>query len=150
MENSTTTQESKIHHHKPAHPPISLEEALERGKRWSDVLGELKYFQGSYARYKPKALFIPYEDLKELIEHHEKHHKHVGGVRIYFGLVPSPLTIDPTPVSFDLRGSIVAVGKDGKDIIAAPGDENAEGIGEIYDFTAPCPDVCDVTSRLFP
>ncbi|MBB6499184.1 hypothetical protein [Pedobacter cryoconitis] len=151
MDNIATPESIGHHHHppKPVDPPISLEEAKDRAKRWSDLLGELPYFSGRYAQYKPKALFIPLPDLLALIEHHKKHDKHLSGIRVYFGLTEDTTPIYPDPPTFRMRGSIVAVGMDQKDIITKTGEGAENGIGDIYDFTAPCPDLCDTASPLF-
>lgn len=149
MESTNEIHKAKVNHHEQKDPPISLPDAIERGKKWAALLGELPYFSGNNAKYKPKALFIPYQDLKDLIEHHERNHHHVKGVRVYLGLVPNLTPIAPDPVTYDMRGSVVAVGPDGKDIIRTLGSNYAGDIGDIYDFTAPCPDVCDTSSPLF-
>jgi len=151
MDNIATPDSINKHYQpKPVDPPISLEEAQARAKRWSDLLGEIPYFTGPNAKYKPKALFIPLPDLLALIEHHKKHDKDLSGVRVYFGLTMDLTPIIPDPATYRMRGSIVAVGTDGKDIITKPGCDGSEnGIGDIYDFTAPCPDLCDTASPLF-
>jgi hypothetical protein len=98
----------------------------------------------------PRAILIPINDLMAIIEKYSAIDEDgnvtnsLSGVRAYFAV---KLTDESKPD--DVTALVVAVDKDGKDIIPV-GDGLEDGPdSEIYDFTKPCPDVCDPTSPLF-
>lgn len=106
---------------------ISLETAISWAKKWRKK-------EGTYNNhYKVKAMFIPKDDITALLS------KEIDGVRAYLG-------VDENDVE-----KLILVGtklKEGTDIYEdlLPGSTNT--YAEIYDFTRPCPHMCDPKSVL--
>lgn len=99
----------------------------------------------------PRAILIPIDDLLAIIKKYSTVDEggniinELQGVRAYFAVKATDKELLD-----DVTGLIVAVDKNGRDIIPVGED----GLGdpkdsEIYDFTKPCPDSCDPTSPLF-
>jgi hypothetical protein len=84
-----------------------------------------------------RAFYIPIQDIIELAKMHEG----VEGVRAYL-MLPDPQQIATVKVA------IVPVTKDGKDILRKKSDTIDEQ-STIYDFTQPCPHLCDTGSDLY-
>lgn len=138
---------------------IAIAEAQKRIKDWRELIGSMPSFKGSNADFIPRAMFIPYEDLKEILEKYDKqrkgdpHHKHKYpmGIRVYYSLlVPGHPVIDPPGSTIEMRLTAVAVTHEGKDfpfVDSISGDVDATTY--VYDFTSPCPSTCDTTSDLY-
>jgi hypothetical protein len=102
----------------------------------------------------PRAILIPIDDLMAIVEKYTvvdddgNITNSLSGVRAYFAVKVSDMDLDD-----DVTALIVAVDKEGKDLINTkkglgnPGDDDDDS--EIYDFTRPCPDICDVGSPLY-
>lgn len=87
-----------------------------------------------------RAFLIPMSDMINLSDFQ---YQDCNNVRAYLGMsVPGDIT--------SLKLVIVPVDANGQDVlkITPPGDGAAEQ-SAIYDFTSPCPSVCDVDSPLF-
>jgi hypothetical protein len=78
--------------------------------------------------HKIKAFLIPQDDITQLFQY-----EGVCDVRTYMGLDENGIH----------KMIIVGVDANGKDLI----DESKQQF--IYDFAKPCPDICDVTSKLY-
>ena len=115
------------------HNTIPLEEAIERIRVYREVASRI--FPPENV---PKAIFIPIDDVMEIIEKYNRREE-VSGIRVYF----SQLTDEPETA--EVRGLVVPVRKDMTDIV----DSGPDGESSIYDFTMPCPTQCDIKSRLF-
>ncbi|MFA6277694.1 MAG: hypothetical protein WC622_13140 [Pedobacter sp.] len=129
-------------------PTIPLNAAIARVTRFREQLSK----QASEATVIPRAILIPINDLMAIIEKYSSVDDEgnvtnsLQGVRAYFAVKLTDEKLDD-----DITALIVAVDKNGKDIIPTtdtglgnPGDDS-----EIYDFTKPCPDVCDPESPLY-
>lgn len=100
----------------------------------------------------PRAILIPINDVLAIMEKYTvvdaegQSHISLSGLRAYFAVKLADQELDD-----DVTALIVAVDKHGKDIINTTEDELGGGDdgSEIYDFTKPCPDVCDPESPLF-
>jgi hypothetical protein len=100
----------------------------------------------------PRAILIPIDDLMAIVEKYTitdadgNTHNTLSGVRAYFAVKVTDMDLDD-----DVTALIVAVDKNGKDIINTSkgllGEDDEDS--EIYDFTRPCPDICDPESPLF-
>ena len=84
-----------------------------------------------------RAFYIPIQDIIELAKMHED----VEGVRAYL-MLPDPQQIAT------LKVAIVPVTKEGKDILRKK-SETSDEQSTIYDFTQPCPHLCDTDSDLY-
>ncbi len=108
---------------------ISLSTAKKWAKKWRKE-------EGTYNKHHEcKAFNIPLIDLKEVLGE-----TGVVSVRAYLG-------IDDNDVE---KLMFVGVDKNGKDMLPkkSEGLENSEEGDDIYDFTEPCPDLCDDESPL--
>lgn len=117
---------------------------LETAKKW---IAEWRDQESTYNKYhRLKAFNIPLIDLQEVIEE-----KGVSSVRAYIGVAKyENHDTNPPEIRYEEKLLIVGVDKNGKDMIKAV-DPNTLGDGEeddIYDFTRPCPTLCDPDSPL--
>jgi hypothetical protein len=97
----------------------------------------------------PRAILIPIADLMAIVNKYTttddngKSTIAIEGVRAYFAVKPTDKDLPD-----DITGLIVPVDLRGNDIISnavnLQGDDS-----EIYDFTRPCPDQCDIESPLY-
>jgi hypothetical protein len=128
-------------------PTIPLKAAVARVTRFREQLSK----QAPESTI-PRAILIPINDLMAIVEKYSSVDEagnitnELQGVRAYFAVKLTDEQLDD-----DVTALIVAVDKNGKDIIPTtdtglgnPGDGS-----EIYDFTKPCPDVCDPESPLY-
>jgi len=120
---------------------ISLKIAKNWAKRWRKK-------ESSYNMYHEcRAFNIPKKDLTEVIAE-----AGVVSIRAYIG-VEKKTDTNGKP-TYEEKLMIVGVDKNNKDIIATvPGPDGTlisdpDGDGDIYDFTNPCPDLCDPDSPL--
>ena len=125
---------------------ISQQEAEERTTAWRSLVTDKVPGEDNNAMI-PRAVYISMEDIKAL---YEKHSNDAIGVRAYFTYKQVPDEyIDPSGSSMpEISVLLVPVNYDNKDVlytIAEGGEESSS----IYDFTKPCPDMCDPTSPLY-
>lgn len=99
----------------------------------------------------PRAVLIPIDDLLSIIQKYTtvddegNVRSNLTGVRTYFAIKPTDRDLPD-----EVTALVVAVDLQGNDIINTKVGLGDEGDGtEIYDFTKPCPDVCDPESPLF-
>ncbi|PWG05701.1 hypothetical protein [Polaribacter aquimarinus] len=116
---------------------ISLKTAKKWAKEWRDD-------EASYNKYfECRAFNIPKKDLIEVLQEDG-----VESVRAYIGV--EKLKIEGENVFIE-KLMIVGVDKNGKDMLTLSSEDadvlDPEG-GGIYDFTDPCPEVCDPKSPL--
>lgn len=117
---------------------ISLKIAKQWTKEWRDD-------EATYNKYHQcKAFNIPKKDLIEVLKE-----EGVVSVRAYIGV--EKIENKGKQTVFTEKLMIVGVNKEGKDMLKLS-SENAEILdpegGDIYDFSNPCPDVCDNDSPL--
>lgn len=118
---------------------ISLDEAKKWAENWRDL-------ESDYNKYNKCIAFnIPKIDLQEVLAEDG-----VESIRAYIGVKET--TNSKGKVTFEEKLMIVGVDENGKDMIPFS-DENslslqgAEQSG-IFDFTEPCPNMCDESSPL--
>ena len=140
---------------------ITVEEAQLRISNWVNLIGKLPEFQGVNAKFIPRAVLIPYEDLKKILDdyehqlrhHHHYHHtsKYPLGIRVYFGLLPS-IASTGGETEYQVKTGVVAVRHDHRDMPykykKGPDADDPPG-DYVFDFTSPCPSTCDEESPLF-
>jgi hypothetical protein len=116
----------------PKHKPsIGREKAVQEAANWRMIMHP---FMGDKVL---RGFYIPMEDILDLAEMH----KEATWVRGYF--------IIENPDKFtNVRLALVPVSPDGKDILTKKGLEGEEE-STIYDFTQPCPHLCDEKSPMF-
>nr|WP_199081057.1 hypothetical protein [Pedobacter sp. ASV19] len=148
-------------------PPINLELAKALTTRWRSYYADLLR---AYKNRDPKkkmvinvtpndqdvfrGFTIPLKDLKNIVAAAENHNKKKKNKDNQIDAVRGYLAMD-TPSSEGRPGLVhilllpVAGNKDVTHV--SPMDEDGTGTLEssIYDFSAPCPDVCDVSSPLY-
>ena len=150
----------------PNNPPtpnpeniISLDTAQDWGKRWNTFSSKFNKERiqkikknGKYT--KTKAFFIPITDLIEAINevngtnYDPELGNKVDGIRAYIGVE------ETSPNEYEEKLMIVGV-KNNKDILPGRSDNDAEvkamvedGAGSVFDFSKPCPRLCDLDSPL--
>lgn len=113
---------------------ISLKIAKDWAKRWRKL-------ESSYNNYNDcRAFNIPLKDLQEVID------EGAASVRAYIGVEKT--MVDGEKVYIE-KLMMVGVDKNGKDMISSKdGLTLDEEGGDIYDFSEPCPNVCDEESPL--
>jgi hypothetical protein len=148
-------------------PPISLELAKALTTRWRTYYADLLR---AYKNRDPKkkiiinvtpndqdvfrGFTIPLKDLKSIVAAAENHNKKKKNKDNQIDAVRGYLAMD-TPSSEGRPGLVhilLLPVADNKDVTnVSPTDEDGTGTLEssIYDFSAPCPDVCDVSSPLY-
>tara|TARA_B100000768_G_scaffold156438_1_gene154000 strand:- start:136 stop:531 length:396 start_codon:yes stop_codon:yes gene_type:complete len=115
---------------------ISLKVAKKWAKRWRKTESSYKNYQDC------RAFNIPKADLVNVLK------EDVASIRAYIG-VAEFICPDTDEELYQEKLMIVGVDKDGKDMISSKdGVTLDEGSKEIYDFTRPCPDFCDLDSPL--
>ncbi|KGL61986.1 hypothetical protein [Polaribacter sp. Hel1_85] len=115
---------------------ISLEIAKNWAKRWRQK-------ESSYNRYHDcRAFNIPKKDLIEVLSE-----DHVESVRAYIGV--EKLENECGDIYFQEKLMIVGVNKCGVDILSSSDGLTLDAeSGNIYDFSSPCPNLCDPNSPL--
>lgn len=133
------------HHHHIDHHTISELEAVERTTAWRAFIK--KHVPGEDdVTMIPRAVYISMEDIKEL---YEKHKDHAVGARAYFTFKEQPVIDAPEPsVKPEISVILVPVNIKDEDMLSSDLSLPA-GRSYIYDFTKPCPDLCDVNSPLY-
>ena len=114
---------------------ISLKKAKKWAKEWRDD-------EASYNKYNQcRAFNIPKKDLIEVLA------EGVESIRAYIGV--EKIDVKGKQSIFTEKLMIVGVDKNGKDMISS-----SDGMlldpdkGDIYDFSEPCPHVCDESSPI--
>jgi hypothetical protein len=128
-------------------PTVPLQEAVDRVTRFRNQLIE-KVPEANI----PRAVFIPIADLMAIIHKFQALDEHgnimnsLTGVRAYFAVKESDMDLPD-----DITALIVPVDLNDKDIVPHNNvdSEFDDDDSDIYDFTQPCPSVCDTTSPLF-
>lgn len=126
-------------------PTIPLSEAIDRVTRFRDQL--INQVPDTNI---PRAILIPIDDLLAIVQKYAaidadgKITTSLRGVRAYFAVKESDQALPD-----DVTALIVPVDKAGNDIITYQNTLQGTDDSEIYDFTKPCPDVCDPESPLF-
>jgi hypothetical protein len=136
----------------PPHGPvisrtIPLDVAVVRVTRWLNTIAAMPEFKGKPDSI-PRAIYISFDDIEALKAEYPE--TDLKGIRMYFGLAGEG---NPEPPGVkDIHGLIVPVfdaapyRKHADLVINDPTNPNATSI---YDFTAPCPVVCDFQSELY-
>lgn len=129
---------------------IPVPEAIERTTNWRNFM-KSKTAEADEKRV-PKAVYISKQDVMAMARQCEADDT-IAGVRAYFTL--------NNDYSEEYRNSVTFVmvlvrASDekpfGEDVLYTEGSEGTNslaGNSNVYDYTHPCPDVCDVTSPLF-
>jgi hypothetical protein len=124
---------------------ISEIEAVERTTAWRAFVQKNVPGEDDVAMI-PRAVYISMEDIKEL---YEKHKDHAVGARAYFTFKEQPVIDAPEPsVKPEISVILVPVNIKDEDMLSSDLSLPA-GRSYIYDFTKPCPDLCDVNSPLY-
>lgn len=125
--------------------PVPQDEAVERTTNWRQLYQEVMECEDKDIL---RAFYIPIEDIIALHKYFKEHKHEVKGVRGYFGHNP---LVPISPEIYETEMLLCPVDKDGNDILSAPPGLGAivEGASTIYDFTAPCPTLCDTSSILY-
>jgi hypothetical protein len=127
-------------------PTISVPEAKARVERFRKVLSGAMPEENI-----PRAVLIPIADILAIIDKFQFTDKNgetrneLQGVRAYFAIKEADEALPN-----DVTALIVPVDLKGNDIIntgVSLGEDTEDT--DIYDFTKPCPDVCDPESPLF-
>ncbi|PJJ83599.1 hypothetical protein [Mucilaginibacter auburnensis] len=129
---------------------IPIPEAIERTTNWRNFM-KSKTAEAD-DKMIPKAVYISKQDIMSMAKQCEADES-IAGVRAYFTLNDEFSEQFKNEVTFLMvlvRASdvkpfgedILYIGDDGK-VNTVAGNSN------VYDYTTPCPDVCDVTSPLF-
>lgn len=131
-------------------PTIPLNDAIARVTRFREKMVKSAEIPESNV---PRAILIPIDDLLAIIQKYttvddEGNVKSkLSGVRTYFAIKATD-----EDLSDEVTALVVAVDLEGNDLINTKStlgvDDDGEG-SEIYDFTRPCPDICDPESPLY-
>ncbi len=129
-------------------PTIPLNEAIARVTRFREKMVKSAAIPESNI---PRAILIPINDLLAIVQKYTtvddegNVQSALTGIRTYFAIKATDQDLPD-----EVTALVVAVDKDGNDLINTKVGLGDDGEGsEIYDFTAPCPDVCDPESPLF-
>ena len=128
---------------------ISVPEAIEKTTNWRNFMES----KTSDTRRIPKAVYISKEDITDMANQCEADPT-IAGVRAYFTLDSEAAEEVKNMVTFvmvlvresDVKpfGDDVLYASDGTGV-----GGNVGGNSNVYDYTQPCPDVCDPNSPLF-
>lgn len=149
--------EEKIEHH-PGHfehiesCSISEREAINRTIEWREFIRK-NIPDESNEQMIPRAVYISMDDIAAL---YNKYKDRAKGVRAYFTKKDQPCEYPGDNPEHhhhhkqrpEISVVIVPVAYDDKDMIT-PGLALQAGNSNVYDFTKPCPDLCDVSSPLY-
>lgn len=121
---------------------ISLEIAINWADRWRKK--ESKYKKHNSCN----AFYIPAIDLLEALAEVNSKGEQADGIRAYIGVEKVPVEGKVNQYKYVEKLMIVGV-KDNVDMISSSdGLTLDDGEGDIYDFSEPCPHVCDDESPL--
>ncbi|MFD0751620.1 hypothetical protein ACFQZS_15825 [Mucilaginibacter calamicampi] len=143
--------ESKNRLTEPTRVIIPVETAIERTTHWRNFMKEKT--AASDVRKIPKAVYISKTDIIDMAKQCEADES-IAGVRAYFTLNNEFSETIKNEVKFVMVLVRVSESKAfGDDVLYASSDNgNGAPGGEpsnVYDFTKPCPDVCDPDSPLY-
>ena len=142
--------ESKNKLTEPTRVIIPVETAIERTTNWRNFMKDKTSTKD--ARKIPKAVYMSRTDIIDMARQCEADDS-IAGMRAYF-TINTEFTED---VKNEIRFVMVLVRASdtkafGEDILYASENMvggNVGGDSNVYDFTKPCPDVCDPDSPLF-
>jgi len=150
----TTMKESRL---EPTHVIIPVETAIERTQNWRNYINSIENFPDKTA----KGVYISREDILDLAAYLTLDDSLLG-VRAYFTLNNDYREYPPDQNEIRLimvlvKDTAAAGYPNGEDLLTIPenfrsiitNDDPTVGDSNIYDFTRPCPDCCDVRSPLF-
>jgi len=123
---------------------ISLEIATDWAKRWRKK-------ESSYNKYhKCNAFYVPSIDLLEALAEINDKGEQAEGIRAYIGVEKVPVKGKLKKHKYVEKLMIVGVDKEGKDILSSSDGLTLDpSSGGIFDFSQPCPPVCDKDSPLY-
>jgi hypothetical protein len=127
---------------------IPVSTAVERTANWRNFLKNKMDVKDP--RKMPKAVYISRADIEALAASCQADDTIVGA-RAYFTLT----TPDVEEIKNEVKFVMVLVKESetkpfGEDIVYLPGSVGGrDDDSNVYDFTRPCPDCCDITSPLF-
>ena len=141
--------ESKNQLTEPTRVIIPVETAIKRTTHWRNFMKENT--AAADARRIPKAVYMSRADILAMAKQCEVDDS-ILGMRAYFTL-NNEFTED---IKNEVKFVMVLVRESetkpfGEDVLYAPTPDGTVGEGEsnVYDYTRPCPDCCDVESPLF-
>jgi hypothetical protein len=132
---------------------ISLQDAKQRATNWRDLVANLpsidnKDGEATSAFLPDKKIFRAININMADVDSMRSSNPSATSFRVYLSI--------PYPASpFHICGMLVPVDVNNKDILTAPNyigtdiDGFDPGTSTIYDFTQPCPNICDTVSPLF-
>lgn len=127
---------------------IPVPEAIERTTNWRNFM-KSKTAEEDTSRV-PKAVYISKEDIMDMAKQCEADDS-IAGVRAYFTLNSEAAEDVKNEVTFVMVLVRVSDKKPyGDDVlyIPSPDGSSVAGNSNVYDYTTPCPHVCDATSPL--
>jgi hypothetical protein len=164
MKNNNQRDQGKSNNNKSTvadNPPtIPLKVAIERAEAWRTLLSNLHdspiagTVQGSVSSHKrlipSQLLFRAINIRMEDIDYLKMQHPDAHSIRLYMS-IPDP------DFPFQICGMLVPVDAQNKDMLTLASSENvteAEMMNDatnstVYDFTQPCPSMCNTSSPLF-
>jgi hypothetical protein len=136
-------------------PRIPLAEAINRASNWRDMIGQIPVGDSANPLKKSmpsqrifRAISINITDVKDLLEDHPD----AKAIRLY-------LSLQNPDFPYQITGMLVPVDVNNHDMLTkktvSNGTMDVEEIlksadsSTIYDFTQPCPSLCDTASPMF-
>jgi len=139
-------------------PTISLQDAINRASAWRTLLGKVNVSpaaakdsgQANDGAIPPQLLFrainISMNDINWLMQQHPD----ATSIRLY-------MSVPDMDYEYHITGMLVPVDAQNQDMLYVNSDDNMAmedrmndtSGSTIYDFTAPCPSMCNTTSPLF-
>lgn len=132
------------HHHHIDKNTISEQDAIDRTLAWRTFIR--KNIPGeNNSEIIPRAVYISMDDIKAL---YDKHKDHAVAVRAYFTYCEQTLETDTSVMIPEVSVLLVPVNHKDEDMLS-PDLSLGAGKSSVYDFTKPCPDMCDKQSPLY-
>jgi hypothetical protein len=142
----------------PTHVIIPVDTAIERTKNWRNYINSVENFPDKSA----KGVYISRTDILDLAAYLTLDESLLG-VRAYFALNNDYTEFPPDQNEIRLvmvlvKDTTEAGYPNGEDLLTVPdnfrslrptSDDPTIGDSNVYDFTRPCPDCCDLRSPLF-
>jgi len=127
---------------------ISVPEAIERTTNWRNFM-QTKTLEAD-AKKVPKAVYISKQDIMDMATQCEADDS-IAGVRAYFTLNNEAAEALKNEVTFVMVLVRVSDKKPyGDDVLYMPDSDGSDARNSnVYDYTIPCPDICDWESPLF-
>lgn len=155
MAKLTTMKDSRL---EPTHVIIPVETAIERTQNWRDYINSVEDFPDKSA----KGVYISRTDILDLAAYLTLDDSLLG-VRAYFALnnnykdFPSDqneirlvmVLVQDTPGASYPNGQDLLTVPDKFKSLRPTDPDPVVGDSNVYDFTRPCPDCCDINSPLF-